>query len=281
MAARVPGGLTGELAGELADELNGGPSSEPSRGLSSEPGDRPSDRLSHRPAAAVRQLTRRFGDRTVLDRLDLEIAGGEFVALLGRSGSGKSTLLRALAGLDQEIDGSLTVAGSVAVAFQEPRLVPWKRVRANVALGLGGPDPLDRADTALAEVGLAERSGAWPLTLSGGEAQRASLARALVREPSLLLLDEPFSALDALTRITMHGLVLELWAAHRPAVLLVTHDVDEALLLADRVLVLDAGRVAHETVITTPRPRHRDHPDLIALRATLLAALGVSPEGTT
>ncbi|MEU6413449.1 ABC transporter ATP-binding protein [Microbispora sp. NPDC046933] len=229
--------------------------------------------------ATVRGLTRRFGDRTVLDGLDLTIGRGEFVALLGRSGSGKSTLLRALAGLDEEVEGGLEVDGSVAVAFQEPRLVPWKRVRDNLTLGLTAPDPVSRAEAALAEVGLADRAEAWPLTLSGGEAQRASLARALVREPGLLLLDEPFSALDALTRITVHRLVLDLWAAHGPAVLLVTHDVDEALLLADRVLVLDGGRVAHEWIVAAPRPRHRDHPDLLTLRAALLSALGVTPEG--
>ncbi|MEU8195854.1 ABC transporter ATP-binding protein [Microbispora amethystogenes] len=231
-------------------------------------------------AASVRGLTRRFGDRAVLDGLDLTIAPGEFVALLGRSGSGKSTLLRALAGLDEEVDGDIEVDGSVAVAFQEPRLVPWKRVRDNLTLGLDVPGPAARADAALAEVGLTERAGAWPLTLSGGEAQRASLARALVREPRLLLLDEPFSALDALTRITVHRLVLDLWAAHGPAVLLVTHDVDEALTLADRILVLDGGRVAHSWTVTAPRPRHRDHHDLLALRTALLAALGVPPEGT-
>jgi sulfonate transport system ATP-binding protein len=228
--------------------------------------------------ASVRGLIRRFGDRTVLDGLDLDIARGEFVALLGRSGSGKSTLLRALAGLDPA-DG-LRVHGTVAVAFQEPRLIPWKRVAANVALGLGGTDPRTRAREALTEVGLAERAQAWPLTLSGGEAQRASLARALVRDPDLLLLDEPFSALDALTRITIHRLVLDLWTRHRPGVLLVTHDVDEALLLADRVLVLDDGRIAHQTRVPPARPRHRDHPDLVALRSTLLEHLGVTPEGT-
>ncbi|GAA0409618.1 aliphatic sulfonate ABC transporter ATP-binding protein [Acrocarpospora corrugata] len=227
--------------------------------------------------ASVRGLTRAFGDRVVLDALDLEIGPGEFIALLGRSGSGKSTLLRALAGLDREVTGELSVTGSVAVAFQEPRLVPWKRVLANITLGLDAP--AERAHAALAEVGLTERAQAWPLTLSGGEAQRASLARALVREPGLLLLDEPFSALDALTRITIHQLVVELWARHRPAVLLVTHDVDEALLLADRVLVLDEGRIAHDSPVTAPRPRHRDNPELITLRADLLAALGVAPEG--
>jgi len=230
--------------------------------------------------ARVRGLTKRFGDRTVLDEIDIEIARGEFVALLGRSGSGKSTLLRALAGLDRATDGEADVEGTVAVAFQEPRLIPWKRVWANVSLGLKTSDPRGAADTALAEVGLTEQAGAWPLTLSGGEAQRASLARALVRDPDLLLLDEPFSALDALTRITMHRLVLDLWGRHRPGILLVTHDVDEALLLADRVLVLEDGRIGHESRVDLDRPRHRDHPDLVELRATLLARLGVTPEGT-
>jgi sulfonate transport system ATP-binding protein len=231
-------------------------------------------------AASVRGLTRRFGDRVVLDDLDLDIGRGEFVAMIGRSGSGKSTLLRALAGLDRDVTGSLAVAGPVAVAFQEPRLVPWQRVLANVALGLRAPEPARAAAAALDEVGLTERAAAWPLTLSGGEAQRASLARALVRSPSLLLLDEPFSALDALTRITMHRLVLTLWERHRPAVLLVTHDVDEALALADRVLVLRDGRIAHSSAISVPRPRDRDHPSLTALRLRLLTELGV-PAGAT
>jgi sulfonate transport system ATP-binding protein len=231
-------------------------------------------------AASVRGLTRRFGGRVVLDDLDLDIGRGEFVAMIGRSGSGKSTLLRALAGLDRDVTGSLGVAGPVAVAFQEPRLVPWQRVLANVALGLRVPEPARVAAAALDEVGLTERAAAWPLTLSGGEAQRASLARALVRSPSLLLLDEPFSALDALTRITMHRLVLTLWERHRPAVLLVTHDVDEALALADRVLVLRDGRIAHSSAISVPRPRDRDHPSLTALRLRLLTELGVPAEAT-
>ncbi|MFG1705853.1 ABC transporter ATP-binding protein [Nonomuraea sp. M3C6] len=230
--------------------------------------------------ATVRGLTRDFDGRRVLDGLDLDIAPGEFTALLGRSGSGKSTLLRILAGLDREARGEVRVEGEVAVAFQEPRLVPWKRVLANVVLGLRGPAAVDRARSSLAEVGLEGHAGAWPLTLSGGEAQRVSLARALVREPGLLLLDEPFSALDALTRIAVHQLVLDLWARHRPGILLVTHDVDEALLLADRVLVLDEGRVAHESAVPLARPRHRDHSDLVTLRAELLRRLGVNPEET-
>jgi sulfonate transport system ATP-binding protein len=224
-------------------------------------------------------LTRAFGERRILDDLDLEIAPGEFVALIGRSGSGKSTLLRALAGLDRDLAGELTVNGTVAVAFQEPRLLPWKRVWANVCLGLRADDPRSVADAALAEVDLTERAGAWPLTLSGGEAQRASLARALVREPTLLLLDEPFSALDALTRIAMHRLVLRLWAHHGPAVLLVTHDVDEAIALADRVLVLSGGQIGLACRVEAPRPRDRDQPVLVELRNRLLAELGVTTEG--
>ena len=226
-------------------------------------------------AAWARGLTRGFGDRKVLDGLDLDIASGEFVALIGRSGTGKSTLLRVLAGLDREATGQVDVPGPVSVAFQEPRLVPWKKVLPNVTLGLRASGPSSVGRTALDEVGLAAKADAWPLTLSGGEAQRASLARALVREPRLLLLDEPFSALDALTRITMHRLVLDLWQRHRPAVLLVTHDVDEALALADRVLVLGDGRIIHSVRIELERPRHRDHRDLVALRLRLLSDLGV------
>jgi sulfonate transport system ATP-binding protein len=233
------------------------------------------------PVASVEHLTRTFGDRRVLENLDLEIAEGEFVALIGRSGTGKSTLLRALAGLDREIEGTVAVDGEVGVAFQDARLVPWKRVRDNVSLGLRVADPRGAAATALEEVGLTARADAWPLTLSGGEAQRVSLARALVRDPRLLLLDEPFGALDALTRITTHRLVLGLWERHRPAVLLVTHDVDEALTLADRVLVLAEGRIAHEARIQLARPRDRDHHELTQLRDRLLSELGVDTKGTT
>jgi sulfonate transport system ATP-binding protein len=135
------------------------------------------------------------------------------------------------------------------------------------------------ARRALEEVGLTARARAWPLTLSGGEAQRTALARALVREPRLLLLDEPFSALDALTRLSMHRLVLRLWQSHQPAVLLVTHDVDEALVLADRVLVLADGQIAFSGPVEVPRPRDRDHPGLTVLRNRLLTELGVTMEG--
>ncbi|MEI9992510.1 MAG: ABC transporter ATP-binding protein [Rhizomicrobium sp.] len=224
---------------------------------------------------AVRGLSRRFGAVTVLDHLDFDIAPGEFVALLGRSGSGKTTFLRTLAGLDPVTEGQVAVPATRAVVFQEPRLMPWKKVWQNVTLGLNGRDVRARAVQALTEVGLAHRLDAWPATLSGGEAQRAALARALVREPKLLLLDEPFAALDALTRIKMHQLVSALWAAHKPSVLLVTHDVDEALLLADRVLVLGEGRIQKEIAIAEPHPRDRAMVGFSLMRAELLAALGV------
>lgn len=226
-------------------------------------------------AVRVRGLTRAFGERIVLDNLELDIAPGEFVALLGASGCGKSTLLRILAALDRDIRGDVQVSQRRAVAFQAPRLMPWKRVWRNVVLGLPGPPDRDRALAALEEVGLGHRSDVWPKVLSGGEAQRASLARALVRQPDLLLLDEPFAALDALTRIKAQDLVAELWQRHRCAVLLVTHDVEEAALLADRILVMKDGIIAHDIPVALQRPRSRSHPDFVTLRARLLSFLGV------
>jgi sulfonate transport system ATP-binding protein len=228
------------------------------------------------PAVEVRGLTREFSGNAVLRGLELRIQPGEFVALLGRSGSGKSTLLRTLAGLDDAPAGTVQVPQARTVVFQEPRLLPWKRVWRNVTLGLRAADPKARAEAALAEVGLSHRLNAWPLTLSGGEAQRAALARALVREPALLLLDEPFAALDALTRLKMQALVTDLWRVHNPAVLLVTHDVDEALTLADRALVLEHGKIALDVPVTMPRPRQPDHPEFGEQRRLLLTALGVA-----
>lgn len=225
----------------------------------------------------VRGLVRAFGPRRVIDGLDLDIAPGEFVALLGHSGCGKSTLLRVLAGLDRDIEGTVTVPRRRAVAFQAPRLLPWKRVWRNVVLGLPGRADRALAEHYLAEVGLSERASVWPKTLSGGEAQRVSLARALVRRPDLLLLDEPFGALDALTRVRAQQLVGELWIRHNCGVLLVTHDVEEAVLLADRVLVMKDGAIAHEAVVGLPRPRDIASPDFVALRTELLGRLGVGP----
>ncbi|MGW6530290.1 ABC transporter ATP-binding protein [Streptomyces venezuelae] len=226
-------------------------------------------------AVRVDGLTRTFDGRAVIDDLHLDVRPGEFVALLGRSGCGKSTLLRILAGLDRDIEGTVLVPRRKAVAFQAPRLMPWKRVWRNVLLGLPGRPDRDVAEQALTEVGLKHRTNAWPKTLSGGEAQRASLARALVREPDLLLLDEPFGALDALTRIKAQRLVDELWQRRGCAVLLVTHDVEEAVLLADRVLVMDDGVIAYETEIDLERPRGISDPRFGELRAELLERLGV------
>jgi len=238
------------------------------------PAAEPDAQPTRQPAVQVRNFSRVFGDTTVLRDLDIEIGAGEFVALLGRSGSGKTTLLRTLAGLDQADTEHVRTPSSRAVVFQDARLLPWKRVWRNVALGLSGADARGRAEAALKEVGLGHRLDVWPSTLSGGEAQRAALARALVREPRLLLLDEPFAAVDALTRLRMHDLVLSLWRTHAPAVLLVTHDVDEAITLADRVLVLDSGRISAEEVIDLPRPRAVG-PAFQAIRRRLLQRLGL------
>lgn len=223
------------------------------------------------PVVRLRDFSRSFGDDTVIAGLNLDIAPGEFVTLLGRSGSGKTTLLRTLAGLDPTTGQDVTVPDSRAVVFQDARLLPWKKVWRNVALGLRQGDVRRRAEDALREVGLEHRLDAWPLTLSGGEAQRVALARALVREPSLLLLDEPFAALDALTRLRMHELVLALWTRHRPAVMMVTHDVDEAIALADRIVLLDQGRIVTQERIEAPRGE-RAHVAR-GLRSRLLSAL--------
>jgi sulfonate transport system ATP-binding protein len=225
------------------------------------------------PTVQLNGFTRRFGDNLVIDDLDLTIAPGEFVALLGASGSGKTTLLRTLAGLDSAAGQDVTTPDARAVVFQDARLLPWKKVWRNVALGLKKREARAAAEDALQEVGLGHRLEAWPLTLSGGEAQRVALARALVREPQLLLLDEPFAALDALTRLRMHELVLSLWRRHRPAVMMVTHDVDEAIALADRVILLDGGKIVAQERITAARGGERT---VLAapLRQRLLDALG-------
>ncbi|BAX94323.1 ABC transporter ATP-binding protein [Mycobacterium shigaense] len=222
-----------------------------------------------------------YRNRKVLDDISLEIRTREIVALVGRSGGGKSTVLRVLAGLAPDHGGIREVAGAPAVAFQEPRLFPWRDVLTNVRYGLNRAQlsskaALDRSTEALAEIGLADHAGAWPLTLSGGQAQRVSLARALVAEPQLLLLDEPFGALDALTRLSMRALLLQLWRRHGFGVLLVTHDVEEATALADRVLVLEAGRIAHTVAIENPRPAAGEHiAEHEHYREELLLKLGV------
>jgi sulfonate transport system ATP-binding protein len=227
-------------------------------------------------AVHLRGLRRVFGARAVLDGVDLDIERGEFVALLGASGTGKTTLLRILGALDRPDGGTVLVPEARTIVFQEPRLVPSKRVLGNVLVGLPrGAGTQERGRRALAEVGLADHTRAWPYTLSGGEAQRVALARALVREPELLLLDEPFAALDALTRLRMQDLVGDLVRTHRPAVLLVTHDVDEAIRLADRVAVLRDGRLITDEAVAARHPRDAADPEFTALRRRLLADLGV------
>ena len=224
-------------------------------------------------AVRVRDLKRTLTVKGVLNGVDLDIARGEFVALLGRSGSGKSTLLRALAGIDHEAEGTGEIAlpPKSAVIFQDARLLPWLRVLDNILLGQSNA-ARPRGVQALEEVGLAGREHSWPHELSGGEQQRVALARALVRDPALLLADEPFGALDALTRIQMHDLLRHLSARHRPAVLLVTHDIDEALALADRIVLLEDGRIAADIQVAGRGDR-----TLIALqRKRLLAMLGVT-----
>ncbi|MET7473754.1 ABC transporter ATP-binding protein [Streptomyces sp. NPDC005648] len=226
--------------------------------------------------AAVEQVVRRFGDRVVLDRLDLTIGAEELVVLLGPSGCGKSTLLRLLAGLDRPDGGRVEVPAKRAIVFQADRLLPWQRVLRNVTLGLHGPDADRRALDVLAEVGLADREKAWPKELSGGEAQRVSLARALVSEPELVLLDEPFAALDAITRLRMHDLVRALRSKHHAAMLLVTHDVDEAIALADRIVVMSNGRIGTSHLVELSAADREASVAREELRAALLNDLGLA-----
>lgn len=228
----------------------------------------------------ARNLVRGFDGRAVLRGIDLTIRRGEFVALLGRSGSGKSTLLRAIAGLDDGVPGSgvLEVDPRRAVVFQDSRLLPWSRVLDNVILGLGGADAEAVGRELLREVELDGREKAWPRELSGGQQQRVALARSLVREPAVLLADEPFGALDALTKLKMHDLLRRLVARHRPGVLLITHDVDEAIALADRILVLDHGILSVDLTLDDGAGRRPGEPGFAELRGSLLDALGVEQD---
>jgi sulfonate transport system ATP-binding protein len=228
-----------------------------------------------RAGASVRleALTKSFGARRVLDGVQLDLRAGEFVAIVGRSGCGKSTLLRAIAGLDAADGGRVTVGADAGLRmmFQDARLLPWKTVLENVALGL--PYGLHAAAAALAAVGLADRADSWPAQLSGGQRQRVALARALVHEPALLLLDEPLGALDALTRIEMQQLIETLWRQRGFTAVLVTHDVQEALALADRVLLIEEGRITLDLQVDLPRPRARGNAAFAALEERLLERL--------
>jgi sulfonate transport system ATP-binding protein len=230
----------------------------------------------------IRGLRKSFGDNQVLRGIDLHIPAGQFVAIVGRSGCGKSTLLRLIAGLETIDAGSIgfgaeTRPQDVRVMFQEPRLLPWARVLSNVEVGLGrdraSSDAQDRAKKALAEVGLEDKRGQWPAVLSGGQKQRVALARALVSDPRVLAFDEPLGALDALTRISMQRLLERVWRDQGFTAILVTHDVAEAVALADRVLVIEDGRIAHDVKVDIPRPRRRGSADLAALEGSILRDL--------
>ncbi len=227
----------------------------------------------------IRGLRKSFGDNAVLRGIDLHIPAGQFVAIVGRSGCGKSTLLRLIAGLETIDAGSISFGGDtraedVRVMFQEPRLLPWARVLSNVEVGLGrdraSADAQARAEKALTEVGLEDKRGQWPAVLSGGQKQRVALARALVSHPRVLAFDEPLGALDALTRISMQRLLERVWHDQTFTAILVTHDVSEAVALADRVLVIEDGRIAHDIDVDIVRPRRRGSADLAELEGSIL-----------
>ena len=230
----------------------------------------------------IRGLRKSFGDNEVLRGIDLHIPAGQFVAIVGKSGCGKSTLLRLIAGLEKIDGGSISFgeearAEDIRVMFQEPRLLPWARVLSNVEVGLGrdraSVDAHPRAEHALTEVGLADKRDQWPSVLSGGQKQRVALARALVSNPRVLAFDEPLGALDALTRISMQRLLERVWRDQGFTAILVTHDVSEAVALADRVLVIEDGRIAHDVTVNVSRPRERGSVELAQLEGSILSHL--------
>ncbi|MDC7789055.1 ABC transporter ATP-binding protein [Rhodoplanes sp. TEM] len=227
-----------------------------------------------------------------LDAVSLDVPPGEIVAVVGGSGCGKSTLLRLVSGLDRPTDGGVVLDGDeitapherIGMVFQEPRLLPWLTVAGNVGFGLAAlaAGERDRRVAAqLARVGLADKAAVWPRELSGGQAQRVALARALVTRPEVLLLDEPFSALDAFTRADLQDHLLDLWHDAEPTLVVVTHDVDEAIALADRIVVMRPrpGRIAAEIAVDLPRPRDRDSAVWDAVKRQVLAALNGAREG--
>ncbi|MGK3987933.1 ABC transporter ATP-binding protein [Sorangium sp. So ce136] len=241
------------------------------------------DRRRNGARVLLEGLEKRFDEKPVLSGIELDVRPGELLTIVGRSGSGKSTLLRILCGLEQPTGGAariLTPEGiaggaAVRVVFQEPRLMPWRTVLQNVCIGLP-KERRERARDVLARVGLLDRQDDYPGVLSGGQRQRVALARALVHDPKVLLLDEPFGALDALTRIGAQRLVESLWAQHGFTAILVTHDVQEAVLLGDRVLVFDEGRIVESVAVDLPRPRAREVPEVGRLTGALLEAIFAS-----
>lgn len=237
------------------------------------------------PFLTAESVDKAFGSHRVLAGLSLRIGAGEFVAMVGKSGCGKSTLLRLIAGLSTPDSGTIRIGSRplmglnafARVMFQEARVIPWKSIGANVALGLKG-EGRRRAMDLLGSVGLADRAGEWPANLSGGQLQRVALARALAASPDLLLLDEPLGSLDAFTRMEMQELIQSLWLERRFAALLITHEVEEALALADRVLVLEAGRITLEVAVELPRPRDRGTPEFTALKSRILGCIKGNPK---
>ena len=236
-------------------------------------------------ALTLRGLTKSFGANPVLHGIDLHVPAGQFLTIIGKSGCGKSTLLRILAGLDAPTGGEVLFDGRASrqsphvsrLMFQEPRLLPWARVLGNVEVGLGArrkaPGADRRALAKLAEVGLERRAHDWPAVLSGGQKQRVALARALARSPNFLALDEPLGALDALTRIEMQGLLESVWLEEGFTAVLVTHDVTEAVMLGDRVVLIEDGIVKLEVDVPIARPRRRGSPQVAALEERILRYL--------
>jgi sulfonate transport system ATP-binding protein len=242
------------------------------------------DNLAAAAGLRLSRIEKSFGGNRVLRGIDLDIAPGSFVAIIGKSGCGKSTLLRILMGLDQPTsgrldfhdDGNRPVAPDARIVFQEPRLLPWATVLDNVIVGLGGqrhPETQERARLALASVQLSEKEGEWPARLSGGQRQRVALARALVSQPGFLALDEPLGALDALTRISMQRLLSEVWRELGFTAVLVTHDVSEAVHLADRVIVLEEGRIKLDQPVPFAHPRRHGNVELAEIEGRLLASI--------